>query len=41
MKAVTEHLTKTKPESVAEFKTKANDFAKKIVANFKDYEFVG
>lgn len=39
MKAVTEHLTKAKPDAVPEFKTKANDFAKKIVANFKDYEF--
>lgn len=39
MKAVSDLLQK-KGENVAEFKSKANDFAKKIVTNFKDYEFV-
>jgi hypothetical protein len=39
MKAVSERL-QAKGEDVAEFKGKANEFAKKIVANFKDYEFV-
>ncbi|KAG1768163.1 translationally-controlled tumor protein [Suillus occidentalis] len=38
MKAVSERL-QAKGENVAEFKSKANDFAKKIVGNFKDYEF--
>jgi hypothetical protein len=27
--------------AVAEFKAKANVFAKSIIANFKNYEFVG
>lgn len=37
MKAVAEKLGDD--DAVAAFKTKANDFAKKIVGNFKDYEF--
>jgi len=38
MKAVAGKLAK---EDVDTFKAGANVFAKKIVANFKDYEFVG
>ena len=38
MKAVKKHLSE---ERVAEFEKGASAFAKKIVANFKDYEFVG
>lgn len=41
MKAVAEKLAaKGDPSAVTEFKAKANDFVKKIVGNFKDYEFV-
>ncbi|KAG1783286.1 Mss4-like protein [Suillus placidus] len=40
MKAVAESLAKKgDADAVAAFKAKANDFAKKIVANIKDYEF--
>ncbi|KAG1907136.1 translationally-controlled tumor protein [Suillus fuscotomentosus] len=40
MKAVAEKLAaKGDPAVVTEFKAKANDFVKKIVGNFKDYEF--
>lgn len=39
MKAVAAQLKDD--AAVAEFKAKANVFAKKIVANLKDYEFVG
>jgi hypothetical protein len=39
MKAVKTHLEKTNPESVAAFEKEAQGFAKKIVANFKDFEF--
>ncbi|KAJ2936922.1 hypothetical protein H1R20_g168, partial [Candolleomyces eurysporus] len=39
MKAVKDHLTKTKPDEVAAFEKGAAAYAKKIVANFKDYEF--
>ncbi|KAG1806761.1 translationally-controlled tumor protein [Suillus plorans] len=40
MKAVAEKLAaKGDPGAVTEFKAKANDFVKKIVGNFKDYEF--
>ncbi|KAG2141742.1 Mss4-like protein [Suillus bovinus] len=40
MKAVADKLAeKGDPNAVTEFKAKANDFAKKIVGNFKDYEF--
>jgi hypothetical protein len=41
MKAVKEQLSKDREERVAEFEKGASAFAKKIVANFKDYEFVG
>jgi hypothetical protein len=41
MKAVADKLAaKGDAGAVTEFKAKANDFAKKVVANFKDYEFV-
>lgn len=40
MKAVTDKLAE-KEGDVTAFKTGANNFAKKIIANFKDYEFVG
>lgn len=40
MKAVKAELTKNKPERVEAFEKGAQAFAKKIVANFKDYEFV-
>ncbi|KAF8205019.1 translationally-controlled tumor protein [Pholiota molesta] len=39
MKAVKEKLSETKPEEVANFEKGAAAFAKKIVGNFKDYEF--
>jgi hypothetical protein len=40
MKAVKEHLSKANPERVNAFEKGAAAFAKKIVANFKDFEFV-
>lgn len=40
MKAVKAKLSETKPGEVEEFEKGASAFAKKIVANFKDYEFV-
>ncbi|KAI1504154.1 Mss4-like protein [Biscogniauxia marginata] len=41
MKKVTEYLKSkgSSPEEVKDFQTKAQAFAKKIVGNFKDYEF--
>lgn len=39
MKTVKAHLEKTNPERVAAFEKGAQDLAKKIVGNFKDYEF--
>jgi len=39
MKAVKAKLQETTPERVAAFESGAQAFAKKIVANFKDYEF--
>ncbi|KAJ3484559.1 hypothetical protein NLI96_g5562 [Meripilus lineatus] len=39
MKAVKEHLQKNNPDRVAAFESKAQPFVKKIIANFKDYEF--
>ena len=39
MKAVKAHLQETKPDRVEAFEKGAQAFAKKIVANFKDYEF--
>lgn len=40
MKAVKNHLNEKNPERVPVFEAKAQTFVKKIVANFKDYEFV-
>ena len=40
MKAVKAKLVETKPDRVEAFEKGAQNFAKKIVANFKDYEFV-
>lgn len=40
MKAVKAHLEKTNPDRVAAFEKGAAAFAKKVVANFKDFEFV-
>jgi len=40
MKAVKAKLQVTNPERVDAFEKGAAAFAKKIVANFKDYEFV-
>ena len=40
MKAVKAKLAETKPERVEAFEKGAAAYAKKIVANFKDYEFV-
>ncbi|KAI0719560.1 translationally-controlled tumor protein [Cerioporus squamosus] len=39
MKAVKAHLQESKPERVEEFEKGAQAFAKKLIANFKDYEF--
>jgi len=39
MKAVKEELSKTNPERVSAFEKGAAAYAKKIVANIKDYEF--
>jgi hypothetical protein len=39
MKAVKAHLQEKNPERVPIFEKKAQEFAKKIVGNFKDYEF--
>jgi hypothetical protein len=39
MKAVKAHLQEKSPERVPIFEKKAQEFAKKIVGNFKDYEF--
>ncbi|KAG8891002.1 hypothetical protein FRB98_000011 [Tulasnella sp. 332] len=39
MKAVKSELQNTKPERVEHFEKGAQAYAKKIVANFKDYEF--
>ena len=40
MKSVKQKLQETKPDRVAAFEKGASEFAKKIVGNFKDYEFV-
>ena len=40
MKAIKEKLATTNPERVEAFEKGASAYAKKIVANFKDYEFV-
>lgn len=39
MKAVKAHLEEKNPERVAAFEKGAQAFAKKIIGNFKDYEF--
>ena len=39
MKAVKAKLQETNPERVAAFEKNAASFAKKIITNFKDYEF--
>lgn len=39
MKAIKAKLEETNPERVAVFEQKATPFVKKILANFKDYEF--
>jgi len=39
MKAIKAKMTETNPEQVEEFEKGAQNFAKKIVGNFKDYEF--
>jgi hypothetical protein len=40
MKAVKEKLSPEGPERVKAFETGAAAYAKKIIANFKDFEFV-
>jgi hypothetical protein len=40
MKAVKEKLQESNPDRVADFEKGAQNFAKKVVTNFKDYEFV-
>jgi hypothetical protein len=40
MKTVKAKLAETKPEEVDAFEKGAQAFAKKLIANFKDYEFV-
>jgi len=39
METVKSHLLSTKPDRVEAFETGAQAYAKKIVANFKDFEF--
>ena len=39
MKAVKTHLQSANPDRVAKFEKGAQEFAKKIVGNFKDFEF--
>jgi hypothetical protein len=41
MKSVKSHLEKSQPGQVEEFEKGAQAYAKKIVGNFKNYEFVG
>jgi len=41
MKAIKAKLAENKPERVEAFEKSAAAFAKKIVGNFKDFEFVG
>lgn len=40
MKSIKTKLQETNPDRVAAFEKGAQEFAKKVVANFKDYEFV-
>ena len=39
MKAVKTHLAETNPERIPAFEKGASVFAKKVLGNFKDYEF--
>lgn len=39
MKAIKTRLAESDPERVAAFEKEAQDFAKKVVGNFKDFEF--
>lgn len=39
MKAVKAHLQTSNPDRVAAFEKEAQDFAKKVLGNFKDFEF--
>ncbi|KAL7424788.1 hypothetical protein Q5752_000472 [Cryptotrichosporon argae] len=39
MKAVKSHLQTANPDRVAAFEKEAADFAKKVIGNFKDFEF--
>jgi len=39
MKAIKSHLAENKPDRVETFEKSAQTYAKKIVANFKDFEF--
>lgn len=41
MKAVKAHLAKNDPDEVEKFEKGAAAYAKKILGNFKEYEFVG
>jgi Translationally controlled tumour protein len=41
MKAVKAKLAETAPDQVEAFEKGAQTYAKKIVSNFKDFEFVG
>lgn len=40
MKAIKAHLQKTNPDRVAVFEKKAQEFAKKVIGNIKNYDFV-
>lgn len=40
MKKIKEHLKKENPDRLEAFETGANAYAKKILANIKDYDFV-
>lgn len=39
MKSIKEKLAASNPERVPIFEKKAAEYAKKIIANFKDYDF--
>jgi Translationally controlled tumour protein len=40
MKAIENHLQKNKPDRVDKFKAAAQGYIKKVMVNFKDYDFV-
>lgn len=40
MKAVSAKLKESNPERASAFEKKAIEYVKKVLANFKDYEFV-